>query len=55
MVENVRLSSSEIGFLWTGYEIDDMALCFLDYFTAEVKEEEIRKVLQVAKDLAKKQ
>ncbi|WP_226665230.1 DUF3231 family protein [Metabacillus litoralis] len=39
--DNIRLTSTEIGGLWTTYIQDKMAVCFLSYFQTYTKDEEI--------------
>ncbi|CAN7516798.1 DUF3231 family protein [Paenibacillus sp. LjRoot153] len=48
---NVRLTSSEMGILWTQYENDTMATCVLKYFTNKCEDKEILTVIDYALSL----
>ncbi|MFT4412861.1 DUF3231 family protein [Fredinandcohnia humi] len=43
---NIRLSSAEIGGLWTTYLQSSMGLCLLKYFLHHLKDEEIKEILK---------
>lgn len=45
---NVRLSSAEIGGLWSTYIQETMSVCLLKYFLHHLKDEEIRPLLEKA-------
>jgi hypothetical protein len=51
---NIRLTSSEIGTLWTTYVNDSMSTCVLSYFVNKVEDREISLVLEYALSLSKK-
>lgn len=42
---NIRLSSAEIGALWTTYLNDSLTSCFLKYFIHHLKDEEIKPIV----------
>ncbi|MBD8028055.1 DUF3231 family protein [Ureibacillus sp. Re31] len=44
------LTSSEIGSIWTNFMYDSMSECILGYFLKDVKDEEIRPIVQLAYD-----
>lgn len=45
---NIRLTASEMGFLWTQYENDSMAICVLKYFANKCEDEEILPIIKTA-------
>jgi hypothetical protein len=49
---NLRLTSSEIAQLWSGYMGDSMSRCILSYFKHLVEDEEIRQVVEYALHLS---
>lgn len=49
---NIRLTSTEIGTLWTTYISDTMAKCVLSYFLNNVEDTEIKSVIQMALDFS---
>ena len=49
-LDNISLSSSEIGLLWRTYLCESMAKCFLSYFIEKSKDPDIRSVLLYALD-----
>ncbi|WP_226530686.1 DUF3231 family protein [Metabacillus niabensis] len=49
---HIRLTSSEVGGLWANYVADTMFVCVYKYYIAKVEDEEIKKVLMHALDLA---
>ncbi|WP_257008236.1 DUF3231 family protein [Bacillus sp. FJAT-45350] len=48
MEANIKLSTSEIGNLWTAYMNDSMAICVLHHFLQHIKDLEIKENVQVA-------
>jgi hypothetical protein len=50
----IRLTSIEVGTLWTTYENDTMAKCILRYFLNTVEDPEIRTVIEYALSLCEK-
>ncbi|ASN06183.1 hypothetical protein CFK40_14710 [Virgibacillus necropolis] len=50
--DHVKLTSAEITQLWTAYINDSVLICKFQYFSAKVKDEEIRPLIQQALDLA---
>ncbi|WP_342047280.1 DUF3231 family protein [Bacillus sp. OTU530] len=48
---NIRLTSSEIAPLWSGYLADSMANCVLKYFLNTVEDTEIKPIIEYALDL----
>lgn len=51
---NIQLTAAEIGALWFQYMSDSMALQVLTVFSHQVEDQEIRPVVEYAKDLAQK-
>lgn len=51
-MHDVRLSSSEIGGLWSNYINESMSLCLLKYFLHHNKDREIKTILKKAKELS---
>lgn len=49
-----RLTSSEIGNLWTQYMNDTMAICFNRYAIAKLEDEDIRSLFQFALELSER-
>jgi hypothetical protein len=49
---SIRLSSSEIGGLWTVYLQENMAVCLLTYFLHHNQDEQIEKILQQALEIS---
>lgn len=49
---NIRLTSAEIGSLWTQYMSDSMAACTMKYFLNKTEDAQIRPVLEFAISLA---
>jgi hypothetical protein len=47
-VQNIRLTSAEMGTLWTTYVEDTMARCVLSYFLHKVEDPEIKPVVEFA-------
>ncbi|CAM3759116.1 hypothetical protein GCM10009865_00620 [Aeromicrobium ponti] len=53
MPENhVKMTSGEIGVLWTGYQNDSMSLQLLSYFLATSEDSEIRPIIEFARHLS---
>jgi hypothetical protein len=53
MSENhIKLTSAEIGSIWTSYMNDSMSKCVLGYFLMHVEDEEIRSIVQFSYDLS---
>lgn len=46
-----KLTSAEIGSIWTDYMNDSMAKCILGYFLKDVEDDEIRPIVQMAYDI----
>ncbi|WP_338472442.1 DUF3231 family protein [Niallia sp. XMNu-256] len=40
--EHISLTASELGFLWTGYSINEMSIWYLTAFCEQTKDEEIQ-------------
>ncbi|MFC4322940.1 DUF3231 family protein [Litchfieldia salsa] len=53
MSHNVKLTSSEIGNLWSQYINDSMSLCILSHYLKHVQDNEIRSILEFADQLSK--
>ncbi|MCM3571401.1 DUF3231 family protein [Neobacillus mesonae] len=51
---NIRLTASEMGFLWTQFENDTLAICVLKYFANKCEDKEILPVVEFALDLSQK-
>lgn len=51
---NIRLTSAELGGLWTQYMNDSMAVCILTYFLEKVEDSEIKPIVEYALRLAEK-
>lgn len=51
---NIRLTSAELGSLWTQYMDDSMATCVLKYFLNKVEDSEIKPIVEYALSLAEK-
>lgn len=49
-----KLTSSEIGSIWTNYMNDSMSKCILGYFLKHVEDDEIKSIVQFAYDLSTK-
>ncbi|MEW9052088.1 MAG: DUF3231 family protein [Neobacillus sp.] len=49
---HIRLTASEVGSIWANYIADSMFICIFKYYVAKVEDEEIKKVLEHALDLA---
>ena len=49
---NVRLAASEIGNLWTQFLNDSQSVCVFTYFLENVKDKEIKSILQLALSLS---
>ncbi|UAL53751.1 MULTISPECIES: DUF3231 family protein [Metabacillus] len=49
---NTRLTSAEISNLWSQFVNDSMALCVISYYLKNVKDNDIRSVLEFALDLS---
>lgn len=53
MTENhTKLTSAEIGSIWTSYMNDSMSKCILGYFLNHIEDEDIRSVVQFSYDLS---
>lgn len=52
--ENLRLTSPEIGALWSQYMNDSLIVCVLQYFSTKSKDEEIRSVIEFVMGLSQK-
>ncbi|GHH98690.1 DUF3231 family protein [Neobacillus kokaensis] len=52
--QHIRLTSSEIAQLWTGYMNNSMSMCVLKYFKEKTEDEEIRNVLDFAISISDK-
>lgn len=50
--DNVRITSAEMANLWTSYQNDTMAICFINHCLAHVKDNDIREVLEYALHLS---
>ena len=51
-LDNISLTSSEIGLLWRTYLAESMSKCMLPYFIEKCKDADIRSVLQFALDVS---
>ncbi len=51
---NVRLTSAEIGQLWSSYMADTMSNCVLNYLLNSIEDSEVRSVIQYALSLTQK-
>ncbi|MBO0958981.1 DUF3231 family protein [Neobacillus sp. MM2021_6] len=51
-VHNSRLSSAEIGGLWTTYLQENMAVCLITYFLHHNQDEEVKKILRHAFEIS---
>ncbi|ALX49821.1 DUF3231 family protein [Lentibacillus amyloliquefaciens] len=49
---NIRLTSAEIGSLWTGYMQDSMAQCVLSFMLKHIEDQDIKPAIQYAYDLS---
>ncbi|MEW9674524.1 DUF3231 family protein, partial [Ammoniphilus sp. 3BR4] len=49
---NIRLTSSEMGFLWTQYISDSMAVCVFKHFLEKVEDTQIQPVIEFALSLS---
>lgn len=45
-------TASEVGYLWSSYFAETMAVCFLKYFLAKSKDPDIKPVFQYALDVS---
>lgn len=45
---NARLSSSELANLWTQFQNDSMAICFIDHSLEKVEDQDVREILEFA-------
>lgn len=52
--DQIKLTSSEIAALWGSYMNDTLAICTISYFLKDVKDPDIRSVLEYALEFAKK-
>lgn len=52
MEKNIRITSAEISQLWAAYMNDSLAICTLSYFLKNVKDSEIKEVVQYALQLS---
>jgi len=52
-IDNIRLTCSEIGFLWTSYMGDSMTMAINTYFVQKTKDPQVRSVIQFALESAK--
>ena len=50
--ESVPLTSSELGYLWTGYAINEMSKWFLTVFQAQAKDEDVKAVYSYALEIS---
>jgi len=48
----IKLTSAEIGSIWTSYMNDSMSKCVLGYFLKHIEDEEIREIVQFSYDLS---
>ena len=53
--QNLHLTSTEVGALWTQFMNDSLAVCSLQYFLSKVKDEEIRPVIAYGLEVLQKQ
>ncbi|MFC4560129.1 DUF3231 family protein [Virgibacillus kekensis] len=49
---NIRLTSSELGSLWSAYMNNSMSYCMLFYFKAKTQDSEIKSILEFALEIA---
>lgn len=52
--ENIALTSSELGYLWTGYSINEMSTWYLTTFREHAKDQEIKELYTFAIEIADK-
>ncbi|WP_240675910.1 DUF3231 family protein [Ammoniphilus sp. CFH 90114] len=52
MDHNTRLSSSEIGGLWSTYQQEKMSVCFLTYFLHQTQDNEVKNLIRDALDIS---
>lgn len=51
---NIRLTAPEMGFLWTQYQNDSLAVCVLKYFKNKCEDKEILPLIEYALNLSQK-
>lgn len=51
---NIRLTASEMGFLWTQYENDTLTRCVLKYFKNKCEDKEILPIIEYSLDVTEK-
>lgn len=54
MITHIKLTSAELGNIWTTYMSESMSICFLKYFKQKVTDPEISPVLDYACELSAK-
>ncbi|MGG3562297.1 DUF3231 family protein [Neobacillus rhizosphaerae] len=50
--EHIKLTASELSYLWTSYLADSMSICIIKYFLQYIDDEDIKKVVVHALDLS---
>mgnify|MGYP003575117786 FL=1 len=52
--DHIKLTASELSYLWTSYLADSMAVCVLQYFLVHIDDDDIKTLTAHALDLSKK-
>jgi hypothetical protein len=52
--DHIKLTASELSYLWTSYLADSMAVCVLQYFLVHMDDKDIKTLTAHALDLSKK-
>lgn len=50
-IDNMRLTSAEIGFLWVSYQVNTLSKCIYLYFVQKAKDPAVRSLMQNALDV----
>jgi hypothetical protein len=50
-IDNMRLTSPEIGFLWSSYQVNTLSKCMYSYFVQKAKDPAVRSLMQNAIDI----
>jgi hypothetical protein len=51
---NIRLTTSEIGSLWSKYQNDSMVICVMKHFLEKVEDSEVKPIIEYALSLSEK-
>ncbi|MDF2927321.1 MAG: hypothetical protein K0R57_6235 [Paenibacillaceae bacterium] len=50
-MSDIRLTASEVGYLWSGYMVDHMSVCMMTYLHEKSSDQQVKQLIRTALDL----